>query len=326
MSTLPTNSKSLTRRPSSGTLSLNLLPLPSAPPPYHLIRTHATTLTSGELTWPEPLTLPTPIPGFDLAGTVVTAPPNSPFQPGEKVYALTSFSRQGNAREYSVALTEELAKMPRTVGWEEAASVPLSALSAWQALFVHTALTAPGKKSAESAERKRVLVTAAAGGVGVWGVQLAKLAGVEVAGTCGAANAEFVRDLGADDVLDYKVTDLKEWVKADERRQFDVVLDCVGGKTLEDAWTCAKDGGVVISVAQPPETKKPAEGVRKDVRSVWYIVEPNGQQLGEITNLIEDRSCKGVVDSAWEIEEWGKAFKRLNGGHARGKVVLKLAQ
>ncbi|OCK99666.1 alcohol dehydrogenase [Cenococcum geophilum 1.58] len=326
MSTLPTHSKSLTRHPPSPTLSLTSLPLPSASPPYHLIRTHATTLTSGELTWPEPLSLPTSIPGFDLAGTVVVAPPDSPFQPGEKVYALTSFSRQGNAREYSVALTEELATMPRGVTWEEAASVPLSALSAWQALFVHAGLSAPGKEGGESAGRKRVLVTAAAGGVGVWAVQLARAAGAEVVGTCGAANGEFVRGLGADEVLDYKVTDLKEWVGAEEGRRFDVTLDCVGGKTLEDAWTCVKDGGVVISVAQPPETMKPTEGIRTDVRSVWFIVESNGQQLGEIKRLVEDGKCKGVVDSVWEIENWEKALERLKGGHTRGKVVLKLAE
>ena len=216
--------------------------------------------------------------------------------------------------------------MPRGVAWEEAASVPLSALSAWQALFVHAGLSASGKEGGENARRKRVLVTAAAGGVGVWAVQLARAAGAEVVGTCGAANGEFVRGLGADEVLDYKVTDLKEWVGAEEGRRFDVVLDCAGGKTLEDAWTCVKDGGVVISVAQPPETKKPTENVRKDVRSVWFIVEPSRQQLGEIMRLVENGKCKGVVDSVWEIENWEKALERLKGGHTRGKVVLKLAE
>jgi D-arabinose 1-dehydrogenase-like Zn-dependent alcohol dehydrogenase len=83
---------------------------------------------------------------------------------------------------------------------------------------------------------------------------------------------------------------------------------------------------VVISVAQPPETKKPTEDVRKDVRSVWFIVEPSRQQLREIMRLVENGKCKGVVDSVWEIENWKKALERLKGGHTRGKVVLKLAE
>lgn len=132
--------------------------------------------------------------------------------------------------------------------------------------------------------------------------------------------------LEVDEMLDYKVTVLKKWVGAEEEQRFDIVLDCVGGKTLEDAWTCVKDGGLVISVAQPPGTKKPTEDARKDVRSVWFIVEPNGQQLGEIVRLVEDGKCKGVVDSVWEIENWEKALERLNGGHTRRKVVLKLAK
>lgn len=106
--------------------------------------------------------------------------------------------------------------MPRGVAWEEAASVPLNALGAWQALFVHAGLGAPRKEGGESAGRKRVLVTAAGNGARVWAVQPARAARAEVVKTCGPANEGFVRGLGADEVLDYKITDLKEWVGAEE--------------------------------------------------------------------------------------------------------------
>lgn len=83
---------------------------------------------------------------------------------------------------------------------------------------------------------------------------------------------------------------------------------------------------MAISVAQPPEAKKPTEDIQKDMRSVWFIVKPNGQQLGEFVKLVEDGKCKGVVDSVWEVENWEKALERLNGEHTRGKVVLKLVE
>jgi NADPH:quinone reductase-like Zn-dependent oxidoreductase len=317
-----------TSKPTHLTLeSVPVLPQESNQSQYHLIRTYATALTSGELTWPEPLLPSTPIPGYDLAGTIVSAPPASKFKPGDEVYALTSFSRQGNAREYSVALEEELALRPKGLRWAEAASVPLSALSAWQALSVHAGLAAPDLNAGEDAvhaeeKRARVLVTAAAGGVGVWGVQLAHAAGAEVVGTCGTSNVEFVRGLGADEVVNYTKVGLKEWLNGHEGRKFDVVLDCVGGQTLSDAWTCVKEGGVIVSVAQPPESKRPESGVSAEVRQVWFIVEPNGSQLALVTSLIEAGRCNGVVDSVWAVVDWEKAFERLNGGHLQGKVVI----
>jgi len=310
---------------------------------FYLIHTHAVALTRGELAWPEPLSVPIPIPGYDIAGTIVCAPtvPASkrgseqtipPFKPGDAVYALTSFSRQGNAREVSIALEDEIALKPKNLGWEEAASVPLSALTAYQALFVHAGLKPPTVEAERTAREnegknigKRVLVTAAAGGVGVWAVQLAHAAGARVVGTCGTSNVDFVKSLGADEVIDYSGTNLLDWVnEVRENRAFDIVLDCVGGQALEDAWKTAKPGGRVISVAEPPDTKKPKEGVQEGVESRWFIVEPNGSQLEEITKFIEGGKGKGVVDSVYDLQDWEKAFERLESGHAKGKVVLKV--
>ncbi|KAJ4300780.1 hypothetical protein N0V90_002868 [Kalmusia sp. IMI 367209] len=300
-------------------------PTPTDHPECYIIRTKAVALTRAELTWPEPLLPDIPVPGFDLAGEIISTPKQAgshAFKLGDEVYALTTFTWKGNARDITVGHENELALKPKNLSWEEAASVPLSALSAYQALFVHGELRSPqaGKNTG-----KRVLVTAASGGVGIWGVQLAHEAGAEVVGTCGTSNVEFVHSLGADSVLDYRTTNLLDWVNVDrESRGFDVVLDCVGGLTLTDAWKCARDGGKVISVAEPPVPKKPADGIAKGVEGIWFIVKANGAQLAEVTELLEQRRSTAVVDSVYELEQFEKAFEKLDKGHAKGKIILNV--
>jgi len=309
----------------SKNLILTTRPTPKPKPDsnQHLIRVHTFAPCAGELLWPRYFPPPDPsakelVPCDDMAGTVVTAPSSSPFKVGDEVYARTNYVREGAGREYTIGETEELAHRPQNLNWVESAAVPLSSESAWQALFVHGGL---GAVSGEGARGKRVLVTAASGGVGAWLVQLARWAGAEVVGTCGPDNVDFVRSLGATEVINYRATDLKEWAKDDEKK-VDLVIDCVGGKSLEGAWWCVKDGGMIISICQPPEQVKPAGWAGKDVKNLFFIMSPNGPQLKEITKLVEEGTCKPVVDSVWAFEEYEEAFKRLDSGHARGKVVL----
>jgi NADPH:quinone reductase-like Zn-dependent oxidoreductase len=327
--------RALIRTGDSKTLTLESSypePTSTASPSFYLVRSHATALTRGELTWPEPLEQDIPIPGYDLAGTIIsapTAPPTSDgghvFKPGDEIYAMTTFINKGNARDITEAHGCEMALKPKNMSWEEAASVPLSALSAWQALFVHGKLS-PSFDGSKANAGKRVLVTAASGGVGIWGVQLAHLTGAEVVATCGPSNVDFVKSLGADTVLDYTKTNLLEWVSHDrDSRGFDVVFDCIGAQTLIEAWKCAKQGGVVISVAEPPEPKKPTEGIADGVQGVWFIVTWSGEQLSRLTELIEQGRCRGSVDSVYPLEQYKEAFERLEGGHAKGKVILKLS-
>lgn len=322
--------KTLLHNTKTHSLSLESHPAPStnslAQSPYHLIQVRATSLTNGELLWLEPNSLESPVPGFDVAGTVVSSPPGSKFKAGDEVYALTAFSRQGAAREQQIALEEELALKPRSLSWEEAATVPLSALTAWQALFVHGGLDAISDSASKYNRKKRVLVTAASGGVGVWVVQLAHLAGAFVVATCGPRNVDFVEALGADEVLDYTKTNLADWIQEDDSRKFDFVIDCKGGDTLTEAWKAVKPNGFLNSVAQPSEAKKPDGGVAEGVRTLWFIVEPNGEQLERITDLINSGKCEAIADSVWKLEDWKQAFERLGSGHARGKVVLKMAE
>lgn len=329
---IPDTTTALVHNPLTHLLSLQSLSVPAfqisnTHQGYHIIRVHAVALTNGELAWPEPSSArPAPVPGYEVAGTVVMAPgPDSPFQPGTEVYARTGFDRPGNARQYSEVLADELGRKPRNLSWEEACTVPLSALTAWQALFVHGGLVAPENTTAgtPSGNRgKRVLVTAAAGGVGIWAVQLARLAGVEyIVATCGPTNMDFVKSLGAHEVRDY--TSSSGYLSGCGE-SFDLVLDCVGGQTLETAWTCAKPGGRVISVAIPANLKRPDMGVATGVQTVWFIVAASSGQLEKITELIELGFCKPAADSIFAMDEFEKAFSKVHSGHLRGKVVLRI--
>jgi NADPH:quinone reductase-like Zn-dependent oxidoreductase len=260
------------------------------------------------------------VPCFDLAGVVVAAPPNSPFPTGTEVYTRTSARRTGNAREYTIALTSELAVKPKNLSWEEAASVPLSAFTAYQALFVHGDIDL--KNPAKNAN-KRLLITAASGGVGVWLVQLAKVAGVkDIIGISGPDNVEFVKELGATDVLNYREQDLGVWAKENEK--VDVVIDLLGGATLEKAWRAVKKGGLIVGITQPPIMCKPTDGVAEEISDKFFIMEPDGWQLDDVRSFLEAGTVKPVVDSVWSLEMFKDAFARVAGGHSRGKVMIKV--
>lgn len=129
-----------------------------------------------------------------------------------------------------------------------------------------------------------------------------------------------VKDFGVE-VLDYRTTDLREWAKGEK---VDVVVDCVGGQALQDAWWTVKDGGVVVSICQPPLMVCPKDYDGVNVRDLFFIMQPVGQQLEEITKLIETGACRGMVDSVWPLEKYEEAFKILDSGHAKGKIVFDL--
>ncbi|KAK9319416.1 hypothetical protein V1517DRAFT_332638 [Lipomyces orientalis] len=308
-------------------------PLPTANPSLgeHLIRVHACAPCAGELLWPKNFPPPKPrelVPCPDIAGTIISAPEDSPFQAGDEVYARTNYIRPGNAREYTIGVTDELARRPKGLSWAEAAAIPVSAETAWQALFIHAGIVSGDGEVDFSAAReawsgKRVLVTAASGSVGMWVTQLASLLGAEVVGTCGLENTALVQSLGASEMLDYRTTNVREWAER-PRKKVDVVIDCIGGKSLEDAWWTVKDGGVVLSIFQYPKQVCPDSYTGEGVRDIFFIMQPNGKHLEEITKLVEQGKCRPLVDSVWPLEQFQEAFKRLDTGHVRGKVILEL--
>ncbi|MCJ1263506.1 hypothetical protein MMC22_003376 [Lobaria immixta] len=281
-----------------------LPPSPSPSSSQYLIRVHATALTANELTWRETITRPLPIPGHDVSGTIVSVPAEGPanFNANDEVFALTSFSRDGAAAEYVLAEEHELARKPGAISHEEAVAVPLSALTAWQALFTHAALEAG----------QLVLVLGAAGGVGTMAVQLARWNGARVVGTCSEGKVGFVKSLGAHEVIDYQ--------KSRVDGKFEVVLDCVGGETQEGGWEHVKEGGILMSVAEPlkDESKKQFPGIR----SLFFVVEPNGTQLERIAKAIDEGKVKPVVDRVFPLEKGEAAFELLAHGRTRGKIVL----
>ncbi|GLI78243.1 putative secondary metabolism biosynthetic enzyme [Penicillium ochrochloron] len=331
---LPSTMRALVQ-PSSESKNLSLttrqLPVANLSKGEHLIRVHACSPCAGELLWPKNFPPPKPrelVPCPDISGTIVSAPIDSPFQPGDEVYARTNYLRPANARDFTIGVTNELAHKPKRLSWVEAAAVPVSAETAWQILFIHAGIF-KGEETDVSAAReswsgKRVLVTAASGGVGMWVTQLASLLGADVVGTCGPENLELVKSLGANEVLNYRTINLRDWAEQPGKK-VDVVIDCIGRKSLEDAWWTVRDGGVILSIFQPPKQVLPENYKGEGVQDVFFVMEPNRRQLEQITKLIEDGKCRPMVDSVWPLKQFEEAFKRLDGGHSKGKIVFDLS-
>ncbi|KIX05193.1 uncharacterized protein Z518_06065 [Rhinocladiella mackenziei CBS 650.93] len=331
--TLPSMMRALLHNQKNQSFHVGSTPLPTPSSTQYLIKPHAVALTSGELSWPRPDELTISTPGVEFVARVVSSPtPSSKFQPGDKVYGRVTYPQPGSAREYSVSNDEELALRPKNFSISEAATMPVSALTAWQAFFEEFKLAPPTSVSipTPSTTPLRILVTAASGGVGIWAVQLAKLIGASVVATCGSANVDFVRSLGADEVLDYKTTDIRTWAEEDSSsRKVDFVLDCAGRASLEQAWHAVKEGGQIRTIVPPADMQwkfdldRP-EGVSESVSGRFFIMHPSGEQLGKITELAEQGKVKAVVDSVWKLDEFQQAFERLSSGKTRGKVVLKV--
>lgn len=166
------------------------------------------------------------------------------------------------------------------------------------------------------------MVTGAAGEVGCWLVQLARLAGLYVVAQVSGEKGELVKGLGANEVVDYKKVGLKEWVR--KEGEVEIVFDLLGRKTAEECWWCVKDGGVLVSIVEEPEGRRPMDLGEKNVRGLFFIMEPNGQQLGQISELVQQGRCRGVADSHFGFEEYGKAFEKLEKGHVTGKIAVKV--
>ena len=247
--------------------------------------------------------------------------------------------REGAAREYATILPSETALIPSTLSFTEAASVPQSAITAWQALFEQGLLTgsftpdtvphvsSSGEKifGGDLASGKRVLVLVAATAVGLMAVQFAKLAGATVYGTASAKNEAYLKELGVDGVIDYTKGSVEEWIGGDESKKFDVVFDCVGGKSMLDGWTAVKAGGAYPSIV-PGFVEQPERGRPDGVKAKWFVLESRASDLEVIGKFIDLGKVKTTVDSVWKLEEYEEAFKRAGGWGARGKVVMKVAE
>jgi NADPH:quinone reductase-like Zn-dependent oxidoreductase len=271
--------------------------------------------------------------GNDLAGVVVAVGPRvTRFKAGDEVYARPDKDRIGAFAELIAIREDDVALKPATLTMAEAASLPLVGLTAWQAL-VERANLRPGQK---------VLIHAGSGGVGTVAIQLAKHLGATVATTAGTANVDLVRSLGADVVVDYR-TQAFETVL----RDYDVVLDTLGGETLEKSLRVLKPGGKVISIAGPPDAAFARElganpvirlamtalsfrirrrARRRRLTYSFLFMRASGDQLRELTALVEAGAVRPVVDRVFPFESTREALDHLEQGRTRaGKVVVRMS-
>jgi NADPH:quinone reductase-like Zn-dependent oxidoreductase len=250
-----------------------------------------------------PLTL-----GRDVAGVVDRAGAGvERFSQGAAVYAMLARDRGGYA-EFATAKAEDCAPMPGRLDFVQAAAVPLAALTAWQGLFDHGRL-----ESGQS-----VLIHGAAGGVGHFAVQFARVRGCYVVVTASAADRDFLRALGADEVIDYHHERFEDRIG----RKVDLVFDLVAGETQDRSFAVIKPGGALISTLKPPDPAKAAEA---QVRGENYVAEPNGAELAEIGRLIDAGLVMPQVARVFPLEQAALAERELETQHVRGKIVLEVS-
>lgn len=269
--------------------------------------------------------------GHDVAGVVVKVGSRvRQFTPGDEVYARTDDFRIGTFAELVPVKEALLALKPKGLTMEEAASIPLVGLTAWQALV----------EQAELKKGQKVFIQAGSGGVGTFAIQLAKQLGATVATTTSTANIALVKRLGADVVIDYKTQDFE-----DVLHDYDAVLNSQDGKTLEKSLRVLKRGGQLISISGPPDPefgkaiaapgfvrlamRLLSAGVRRKARGLgvgyaFLFMKANGAQLREITRLIEGGAIRPVIDKVFPFESTPEAMAYVDSGRAKGKVVVKV--
>jgi NADPH:quinone reductase-like Zn-dependent oxidoreductase len=247
--------------------------------------------------------------GFDVAGVVEAVGPGvTVFAPGDAVFGMPRFPRPAGAyAEYVTGPARHFAATPPGLDHVHAAALPLSGLTAWQAL-VDTAPVSAGQ---------RVLVHAAAGGVGHLAVQIAKARGAHVIGTARAAKHEFLRDLGVDEPVDYTTTSVEEAV-----REVDVVLDTVGGDTTRRSLACLRPGGTLVTIIPPVGFDDDRLPRRADVTVRWMLVEPDPIGLREIAALVTSGDLRGHVERVLPLAEAAEAHRHGEKGRTTGKLVL----
>ncbi len=245
------------------------------------------------------------VPGADLAGVVEKVGPGvTAFQAGQEVFGQ---STKGSYTEYAVAAVKTLALKPKTLSFEEAATIPIGATTAWQGLFDHGNLQAG----------QRVLITGGAGGVGLFAVQFARWKGAHVISTASTKNVDFVRSLGAETVIDYTKTRVEN-----EIHDVDLVYDTVGGEVLATVWPTLKRGGTLVTIAGQPDEAKARE---LGVRTARFSAQVSSELLSTFARLIDEGQVKVFVGETFPLSEANKAQELSESGHGRGRIVLRIA-
>jgi len=327
----------LERYGKKGRMRLGDMPEPKLADNEVLVQVHAAgvnpldgKIKSGEFKLLLPYRFPLVL-GHDVAGVVVRVGGRvKKFKPGDEVYSRPDDFRIGAFAELIAIKEDSLALKPKSLSMEEAASIPLVGLTAWQAL-VEVAKLKKGQK---------IFIQAGSGGVGIIAIQLAKYLGAFVATTTSTANVEWVKKIGADIVIDYKKDDFEKSLHG-----YDVVLNSKDGKTLEKSLSVLKTGGELISISGPP-TPEFADAInapwfvkqvmrflsagirrktkRHGINYSFLFMKASGGQLHQITALIDSGVIHPVVDRVFSFESTQEALDYVETGRAKGKVVVKI--
>ena len=264
-------------------------------------------ILSGMFTKNKKLTSPM-IPGGDIAGVVEkTGSKIAKLKKGDAIYAYLSLKNNGGYAEYAVANEKEAAVKPKSISFEQAAAVPIVALTAWQAL-VDSAKLGPGQS---------VLIHGGSGGVGTFAIQIAKARGAKVFATASTANQDLLKELGADVAIDYTKQKFEDVAK-----DVDVVLDSVGRDTLARSYGVLKKGGFIATLVSRLDQ---AELDKHGIRGESISVVPNAEELAEIGKLIDAGKIKVIVSQTFPLADAIKGLQQAATGHTRGKIVLKVA-
>ena len=292
-------------------LKLQEVPDPRPDKGQVLVRVHAASvnpwdhkLASGSFSKMIAMQLPY-IPGGDFSGVVDAVGAGiTDFKPGDAVYGNCPF---GAYAQLVAAPAASVAIKPQKLSHVETASVPVAAQTAWQGLFDEGNLQ----------RGQSVLIHAAAGGVGSFAVQLARWKGARVIATASADNADYLRSLGAEQIIDYKATPFESVVK-----DVDLVLDLIGGKTQERSFGVLKTGGALISTVNPPAQELAA---KHSVRAKMFSMQATRQRLEQIGELLDGGQIRTSVTKTYPLEQAREAWQLVLGGHTRGKIVLEVA-
>lgn len=254
------------------------------------------------------------IPGWDAAGVVAAVGKNvKKFKTGDEVYAYCRKPtvQWGTYAEFVCFDAENVALKPKSINFAQAAAIPLVALTAWQALF----------DVAKLKKGETILIHAGAGGVGSLAIEFAKNAGAKVFTTASKSNFDYVKKLGADVVIDYKTQDFAQEIKKQVPAGLEVILDTIGGKTLEQSLDLLKPQGRIVSIVAQVD---PAVAKQKNIQFGYVFVRPNGQQLKLIADLIDTGKIAAPNIVEMPLSEATKACEMNMQGHTRGKIVLKV--
>jgi alcohol dehydrogenase len=327
----------LERYGKGGALRATDVPMPALRDDEVLIEVHAaginqldSKLRDGEFKLILPYRLPVTL-GHDVAGVVTQVGPQvQRFKPGDEVFARADDFRIGTFAEYVPVKESSLALKPKNLTMEEAASLPLVGLTAWQALV----------EKARLKKGQTVFIQAGSGGVGTFAIQLARHLGATVATTASSANFALVKGLGADVVIDYKTQDFE-----DVLRDVDVVLHSQDSKALAKSLRILKGGGKLISISGPPDPafakaigaptvvqwviRLLSAGIRRKARArhvdyAFLFMSANGKQLQDIASLVEAGAIRPVIDSVFPFESTNEALNHVEAGRAKGKVVVRV--